>query len=241
MKQTAMKTTAMKNKLNHFITRINLAILLCAAAAFTSGCDENGGITIPSGATELTVSMMSNDALTDAVTITEAKALITNIQYKRETGAHSQLHHTGPFVINFGLGGSLTELLTGYIVRDKYINAQFQLHQPDENETVTDPEFVQGTASHQRFSFIIKGTYNGTSFTYRSKQSMALTVNMNAVSNINLKKQNITIAFNETLWFKNGSTELDPNDPNNAAIIDANIKNSFKIAFVDNNKDGQPD
>lgn len=236
-----MKTIVKKNKLNHFITKICLAILLCAVAVSGYGCDENGGITIPSGATELTVSMKSDDAITDAITITEAKALITNIQYKRETGAHSQLHHTGPFVINFALGGSLTELLTGYIVRDKYINAQFQLHQPEETETVSDPDFKEGTGSNQRFSFIIKGTYNGTSFIYKTKKSMSLLVNMNAVSNINLKKQNITIAFNETLWFKNGSTELDPNDPNNAAVIDENIKNSFKLAFVDNNKDGQPD
>lgn len=222
--------------------KIFLLPVLAILTVFTAGgCDENGGITIPSGATELTVSMKSDDAITDAITITEAKALITNVQYKRETGAHSQLHHTGPFIINFALGGSLTELFTGYIVRDKYINAQFQLHQPEENENVSDPDFKEGTGANQRFSFIIKGTYNGTSFVYKTEKSMSLIVNMNAVSNINLKKQNLTIAFNENLWFKNGTAELNPNDPNNAAIIDENIKNSFKLVFVDNNKDGQPD
>jgi hypothetical protein len=34
---------------------------------------------------------------------------------------------------------------------------------------------------------------------------------------------------------------LNPNDAGKADLIDNNIKNSFKKAFVDNNKDGQAD
>lgn len=205
-----------------------------------SGCDENGGITIPSGATELTLSVKSDDLL-DNIAITEAKALITNIEYERESSGRNQLHHTGPFIVNFGLSGSLTEILTGYIVRDKYTKVKFQIHKPEENESVSDPDFKEGTGTNQRYSFIIKGTYNGSSFIYRTKQSLNLVVGMNEVTNVNLKKQNITVVLNKTDWFKNGNTELNPNDPNNTAIIDENIKNSFKTSFLDDNKDGQPD
>jgi hypothetical protein len=219
-----------------------IAALFFAAVFMTAlpGCDENGGITIPSGATELTLSMRSDETL-DNITITEAKALVTDVQYERESSGRNQLHHTGPFVINFALNGSLTELLTGYIVRDKYTKAKFQIHKPGESETVSDPEFKEGTAESQRFSFIIKGTYNGTSFVYKSKKTMDLTINMNKVINVNLKKQNITISLNETGWFKNGTAELNPNEPNNAVLIDNNIANSFKVAFLDDNKDGTPD
>lgn len=221
---------------------VTLLVLFFAAVLMgsVSGCDENGGITIPSGATELTLSV-KNDAALDNITITEAKALVMNVQYERESSGRDQLHHTGPFVINLSFGGSLTELLTGYIVRDKYTKVKLQLHKPGETETVSDPEFKEGTAEAQRYCFIIKGTYNGTSFVYKSKKQMELSVNMNKVINVNLKKQNITVSFNQTGWFKNGSTELNPNDPNNINLIDANIQNSFKLAFLDDNKDGQPD
>lgn len=205
-----------------------------------AGCDENGGITIPSGATDLALSVKSDDQL-DNITITEAKALITNIEYERESSGRNQLHHTGPFVVNFALSGSLSEILTGYIVRDKYTKVKLQLHKPEENETVSDPDFKEGTGANQRYSFIIKGTYNGTAFVYKTKQSLNLVVDMNKVTNVNLKKQNITLVLNKTGWFKNGNTELNPNDANNASLIDQNIKNSFKTAFLDDNKDGQPD
>lgn len=218
-----------------------LALFFAAVLmASVSGCDESGGITIPSGATELTLSI-KNDPAMDNISITEAKALIMNVQYERESSGRDQLHHTGPFVLNLSFGGSLTELLTGYIVRDKYTKVKLQLHKPGETETVADPEFKEGTAETQRYSFIIKGSYNGTSFVYKSKKQLELSVNMNKVINVNLKKQNITVSFNQTGWFKNGTTELNPNDPNNADIIDANIQSSFKLAFQDDNKDGQPD
>ncbi len=221
---------------------VSLLVIFFAAVFMISmaGCDENGGITIPSGATELTLSMKSDDAL-DNITITEAKALVTEIQYERESSGRNQLHHMGPFVINFSLSGSLKELLTGYIVRDKYTKVKFQLHKPEGNETVSDPEFKEGTGENQRYSFIIKGTYNGVSFVYKTKKSMNLVVNMNKVINLNLRTQNITVSLNETTWFKNGTAELNPNDPNNANTIDENIKNSFKTSFLDDNKDGVPD
>jgi hypothetical protein len=222
-----------------FKTIIIFGTLFILLLIFAAGCDENGGITIPSGATELTLSMKSDDIL-DNITITEAKALITEVQYERESG-RNQLHHTGPFVINFSLSGSLKELLTGYIVRDKYTKVKFQVHKPEDNETVSDPEFKEGTGENQRYSFIIKGVYNGASFIYKTKKSMNLVISMNKVINVNLKKQNITVALNETGWFKNGSVELNPNDPNNANMIDENIKNSFKTSFLDDNKDGIPD
>jgi len=177
----------------------------------------------------------------DIVVITEAKALITEIEYERERDGLNQLHHTGPFVINFSLDGSLKELLNGYVVRDFYTKAKFKVHKPEDNETIPDPEFREGSSGNQRYSFIIKGTYNGTPFVYKSKKSMNIVVNLNKTSNINLKNQNLTVVFNKSLWFMNGSTVLNPNLSQNENMIDDNIKGSFKRVFVDDNKDGSPD
>jgi hypothetical protein len=227
------------------ISVLLMPLIIFASSLSLMGCDENGGILIPSGATDLTVSTKADDGAqdnpADVVIITEAKALITNIQYQRERDGRDQLHHPGPYAVNLNVAGSLAKIMTGYIVRDIYTKAKFRIHKPDATETIPDPEFREGTADNQRYSFIVKGTFNGVPFVYRSKQAMEVVIDLNKATNINLKEQNMTMVFNKTMWFKSGTVVLNPNTAANAPIIDANIKNSFVNAFQDDNKDGVPD
>ncbi|MBE2217902.1 MAG: hypothetical protein IAE90_06865 [Ignavibacteria bacterium] len=226
--------------------RLFLAALIILTVPFLfSACDIGGEIIVPSGATNLSVNVKNDETLADnpadVVIVTEAKMLITDIQYERERDGLDQLHHTGPYVLNFSFDGSLREIFKGYVVRDIYTKAKFQVHKPEDNQSVPDPEFIEGTTSDKRYSFIIKGTFNGVPFVYKSKKSMNIVINLNSSSNINLKDQNVTIVFNRAGWFKSGTTVLNPNDAGNVDVIDNNIKSSFKKAFVDNNKDGQAD
>lgn len=232
-------------------TAIKSIRIILTAALFNiipfliTGCDIGGDIVIPSGATELSVNIKSDDNASDTpldvVVITEAKALITDIQYERERDGLNQLHHTGPYVVNLDLNGSLKEIMNGYVVRDIYTKAKFQVHKAEDGQQVPDPEFIEGSGDNQRYSFIIKGTYNGAAFVYKSKKSMDIVINFNKASNINLKNQNFTVLFNKTGWFMNGTTVLNPALPQNADMIDNNIKASFKKAFIDDNKDGIAD
>jgi hypothetical protein len=220
-----------------FLLSLSIALIL-------TGCDENGGITVPSGVSDLTVSVKSDDNALDepaSISITEAKALITNVEFEKESNGKDELHQRGPLVCRFNLNSAVKEMGTQYIIRNNYTKIKFQIHKPDENETIPDPEFKEGTGTNQRYSFIIKGTYNGSSFVYKSKQSANIVLNFSSVENINLKTANITVLFNKLGWFKNGNTGLNPNDPLNESIIDNNIKNSFKKVFRDDNKDGVPD
>jgi len=218
-----------------------LALLFASSLFFLTGCDENGGITIPSGATEITVSTRSNDNLDNppaVVVITEVKALVSQVEFEQESNQNNQVIKLSPFVVFFNTDGTLREMTSSFIIKDFYTKVKFQIHKPEDNETPPDPEFVNGT---QRYSFIIKGTYNGSPFTYKSKKSANVVINFGAAININLKKMNITIAFNKIGWFKNGSVDLNPSDVQNENLIDDNIKNSFKAAFQDNDKNGNPD
>lgn len=232
-------------KTNKIIKTLLVITSIVTAPFLITGCDIGGEILIPSGATNLSVHVKADDNSfdnpIDVVVITEAKALITDIQYERERDGLNQLHHTGPYVLNLSLDGSLKELMTGYIVRDIYTKAKFQVHKAEDNQVISDPEFKEGPGENQRFSFIIKGTYNGTPFIYKSKKSMDIVIDLNSTTNINMKEQNFTMVFNKTKWFTNGSTVLNPNLPQNADMIDNNIKNSFNKAFKDDNKDGVPD
>lgn len=207
-----------------------------------AGCDQNGGITIPSGSTQLSVSVKADDHITDAnVVITEAKAIITEVEFEKESNGKNELQLQGPIVVKFNLDGSLTTVGTQYIIRDIYTKAKFKIHKPDDNESVSDPEFKEGTGENQRYSFIIKGTYNGSSFVYKSKKSASIVIDFSQSENINLKQANITIVFNKLKWFMNGANELNPGDPQQESVIDDNIKNSFLKAFRDDDKNGVPD
>ncbi len=217
-------------------------IILTFAAVFFAGCDEGGGITIPSGSTELTLSSKSDKTLTDNppanIVITEVKALIHQVQLEQETNQNNQTITFEPFVVNFITTGGVKEMITKYIIRDFYTRVKFQLHKPEDNEVPPDPEFVSGT---QKYSFIVKGTYNGSSFVYKSKRTSYVVVNFENTANINQRTMNVTVLFNELGWFKNGSADLDPRVTANETLIDENIKNSFKKAFLDNDKNGLPD
>lgn len=229
--------------------KISLALVISLVLGLTitinfTGCDENGGITVPSGVSELTVSVKADDNALDnpeSITINEAKALITNVEFEKQSNGKDELHQRGPLVYVFNMNGAVKEMGTQYIIRDNYTKIKFQIYKPEENETPPDPEFKEGTEVNQRYSFIIKGTYNGSAFIYKSKQAANIVINFQSVENIDLKTSNITIVFNKLRWFMNGSTELNPNNPQNENIIDNNIKNSFKKVFRDDNKDGFPD
>jgi hypothetical protein len=220
------------------------ALIFITAAAgisgFAAGCDAAGGITIPSGATEITVSTKSDESILNPapIVISEAKVMITTVEFEKESDGRNQLIQNGPFVVNLLTNGSLKDLTTNYMVRDLYTKVKFQVHKLEDNETSPDPEFINGS---QRYSMIIKGTYNGSNFVYKSKKSSNIVLAFGNTVNINLKTMNVTTVFNPAGWFLSGSTTLNPSDPANENAIDNNIKISFKRAFLDNNKDGNPD
>ncbi len=235
----------MMRNFNKYIKTFFKIALLNILPFLVTGCDIGGDIVIPSGATDLSVNIKSDDNAfdnpADVIVITEAKALITDIQYERERDGLNQLHHTGPYVVNLALDGSLRELMKGYVVRDIYTKAKFQVHKPEDGLQISDPDFIEGPGEDQRFSFIIKGTYNGTAFTYKSKRSMDVVINLNISSNVKNKTHNFTMLFNKSTWFLSGANVLNPNLPQNIDAIDNNIKSSFRKAFLDDNKDGVAD
>jgi len=176
-----------------------------------------------------------------SIVITEAKALINEVEVEQEPSGIEHHIRIGPFVVFFNMNGALITVTSGSIPEGLYNKIKFKIHKPEDNETPPDPEFKEGPSGNQRFSFIIKGSYNGSNFVYKSKKSVNLVINFPVSINFQQLQRNITVLVNPSLWFINGSIELDPRDPDNENIIDDNIKNSFKKAFRDDNKDGLPD
>lgn len=208
-----------------------------------SGCSDSNSITSPTASTDnLSLSVKTSDVALNnplaAIQITEAKALISEFEIESTDSTSHEVKLT-PFVVNFDLSSTIKEVLSVYIPVKTYKKVKFQIHKTEDTETPPDPEFKDGSG---RYSFIVKGTYNGNAFVFKSKKSVNLVINMNRNVNISTNKVNITMLINKLMWFKNGGgIEIDPRDSGNENTIDDNLRNSFKNVFKDDDRNGVDD
>lgn len=224
-----------------FLSLIVGVSLFIISGFIFSGCSDSNSVTAPT-AENLSLSVKTVDATLNnplaSIQITEAKALISEFEIEANDGVSSEVKLT-PFVINFDLNSTLKEVLSVYIPTNTYRKVKFQIHKPEDTETPPDPEFKDASG---RYSFIVKGMYNGNPFVFKSKKSVNLVINMNKDVNINGNKVNISMLINKLMWFKNSSgSEIDPRDSGNENTIDDNLRNSFKNVFKDDDRNGVDD
>lgn len=244
LNSTGTAETAVPQMLKQSIlTTIFFGILFTLLLSFMAGCSDdsvansNGN---GSGSDNVTMSVKTDETVFDnpVLVITEAKALVTEVELETEPSGNSQHVRISPFVIYFNMQGTLISVTSGNLPSGSYNKIKFQLHKPEDSEPIPDPDFRTGTSGNQRYSFIVKGTYNGNAFVFRLRRSANLVINFNSLINLETSR-NITVLVNPAKWFNNGS--LNPADPNNEDAIDDNLKDSFVKAFRDDNRDGRPD
>jgi len=228
-------------------TTILLGILFIVLLAFTSGCGDSSSVTNSNGTGNSTDNTSLSVKLDESVTganypvITEAKALITEIELETEPSGISQEIRISPVVIYFNTGGQVISVTAANLPSGTWNKIKLQIHKPEDTEPIPDPEFREGTSGNQRYSFIIKGTYNGNAFVYKSRKRADIIINLSTPLTTGNGSRNITLLVNPSLWFMNNGNVLDPTNSGNDDLIDDNLKNSFKRAFRDDDKDGRPD
>ena len=237
----------MKNK-QTFTAALLFTALFFLAVTFLSSCgDDSVSSSSNNNNNNGTTSSVSLSVKTDegaldnpaSLVIDEAKALITEVEAEQEPSGTSQHIRIAPFVIYFNMNGNIITVITGEIPRGPYNKIKLKIHKPEDTEPIPDPEFREGSSGNQRYSFIIKGRYNGISFVYKSRKSASLIIGLVASTNLQVGSANFTMLVNPLTWFNNGT--LDPSNSGNENEIDDNLKNSFRRAFRDDDKNGLPD
>jgi hypothetical protein len=225
-------------------TTVLYGLLFIVLLAFAS-CGEDSAVNNTTGSTSdnTGMSVKLDESVTSAnyPVITEAKALITEIELETEPSGTSHEIHIAPVVIYFGTSGQIISVTAGNLPAGTWNKIKLKIHKPEDTEPIPDPEFREGTSGNQRYSFIIKGTFNGNAFVYKSRKSASIIINLSTPIITGNSSRNITLLVNPGLWFMNNGTVLDPTNANNDDLIDDNLKNSFKRAFRDDDKDGRPD
>lgn len=222
------------------------ALLFIILMVFAAGCSEDNATNVNNtGGTDGNTSvsaMVDNSAVNpNEPVITEAKALITEVELETEPSGNSQHIRIEPIVIYFNTGGAVITVTSSNLPSGTWNKIKFKIHKPEDTEPIPDPEFREGTSGNLRYSFIVKGIYNGNSFVYKSRKSVNMVINLPVPIVTGNGSRNITVVVNPSLWFKSGMVVIDPSNPGNENIIDENLKNSFKKAFRDDDKNGQPD
>lgn len=242
MKKLNLKPVTMSARFTIFLLTVSCTLLLL------SGCSNNPVTTTTTTGTgtgtgtddNISLSVQSADNISDnaSIEITEAKGLLTEIEVESDSSVRRI--KAGPIVVNLDVAGLNKVMTSGIIPTGTYRKIKFQLHKPEDTETIPDPEFREGSSGRQRYSFIIKGRYNGVPFVYKTRKTINIVMALTSPLNL-ATKSNLTILFDKIKWFQNGSGSFDPSNESFEDEIDDNIKNSFRKVFRDDDKNGVPD
>lgn len=224
----------------------NMVLLLTAGLLMAVSCsDDKNSATDGQTSISLKVSQTAlAKSMADTITLDTVKVLMKNIKFKVDDDLEDSLDFkVGPFVVYLNLTGKMTTIGVSEIPSGTYSKVKFKIHKPEDNETVSDPEFKTGSGGDERFSVIIKGHYFETPFTYKSKKSIEQELNLNPPLVIadSVGSTNVTLLVSTYAWFRDrNGIILNPADAENEDTIDDNIKDSFK-AYKDDDKDGNDD
>lgn|SRR5690349_3046179 len=230
----------MKTKLKRLQLAIPLVLLLIVASY---GCKDS--VVAPSQVNNIEFSSLGSADTVDAtglLVITEAKLLVSDIKLNASGNSDSSNFKVGPYVLYLTPYGSLLYMDETIIPAGTYDKVAFKVHKLGDFETIADADFADSLG---RYSVVVRGTYAGVPFTYKSSKSAHQKLSSpNSLVIGTSEKTNITLRVKPYIWFIKNGIYLDPADPNNSNDIDNNIKdninNNFKC-FKDANKDGQPD
>jgi hypothetical protein len=223
------------------------ALLTIAALSLVIfGCKKDEPVGADAAANNVSISVKTSVApvakiSANTLTIESAKILLKSIKFEQASSDDSLDVKTGMIVVNLNLANSVNELTASRIPAGVYDEVRFTLHKPEDTEAIPDPEFRDGTSGNQRYSVIVRGTFNGVSFVYKSLQNASQEISLSPPITVTEKSDvNVTLVVDAYSWFRNGGDYVDPNNSSNARTIDDAIKAAFR-AFKDENKDGEPD
>ncbi|WP_018126524.1 hypothetical protein [Balneola vulgaris] len=227
-------------KLKSFLTVLTAAFVFGACSTSDSGDSAQMRLNATSKSNN---SAQKAKSQADTLIITEAKFRISELEVE-SAQADSADFEGGPFILDLNISGGITELATTEIKAGIYEELEIEIEKPDSGETPSDPDFKIGEGENERFSLIIRGTYNGNEFTFRSSKDFEIEVEFEQGVEIQSNTEgliDVTLSIDSAIWFvdANGNT-LDPTLVENQAMIEAAIEASFE-AFEDDDRDGEID
>ncbi len=134
-------------------------------------------------------------------------------------------------VVDLDLANRPVPVFVTDIRAGRYEKITFEIHKPEDNETVSDADFKEGTSGDERFSVVVRGRYDGNPFTFKSREATYQRIDF--PNDLVLANPDTTIEVALVVdvndWFldDNGLT-LNPFDADDRDEIDEAIKRSIR-------------
>ncbi len=217
------------------LTNTKILIALVVSSFIAAGCsisDSNNNAPKPVNvnmqvATTGSAPAASKTASSNHVTLTSVKMLVEELELEsvEEDSLDFEIENQ---VIELPLDGSPYQLAAANIAPGLYDEFELEIEGLDDDDVVNDPDFTGGS---DEVSIVIKGTYNGEDFTFKSEEDFEIEFEFSPPIQIdeNTINVDINLMVNIDSWFVDSSgNELDPTDPANREQIEENIENSFE-------------
>lgn len=224
----------MKQLLTPFLT-ILLGILLI-------GCEESSED--PTSTASLSFATSQGTGLmkpSDShVQLDTVKILLKTIQFHSETEGDSMDFKSASQILNLDLSGDVNTLATADIPMGSYDKVSFRIHKPEDDEDPGDSDFKEGNSGSERFSVVVKGTYDGSAFTFKSRKSTKQRVDIDPplVIDEDGLEVNVTLTVDVDSWFMDeDGNPLNPLEEDDEDEIDDAIRRSFR-GFRDDDRRG---
>jgi hypothetical protein len=227
--------------------RIILWFIPIAIIFFTVACEENPMDNDGEGPATASLSFVVGGSssltkgLTSHVQIDTAKILLRTIQFHNVGDSDSLDFKTESFVLDLDLDGGLNTVAVQEIPNGSYDKVSFRLHKPEELEDVGDTDFYEGDSGSERYSVVVKGSYDGQPFTFKSRRTAKQRIDIQPALAITdtTTAVNVTLSVDVHSWFidPDDGALLNPTDEGDESEIDDAIKESFR-AYRDDDKDG---
>ncbi|MDR8393588.1 hypothetical protein NC796_20715 [Aliifodinibius sp. S!AR15-10] len=165
---------------------------------------------------------------TNQVELSQVKMLINDLELENVSD-DSLDFEVDNLVVNLPLNGDTLELTNQQIPAGQYDELDIEV----DSDIVDDPDLNDG---NDRYSIVVKGTYNGEDFTFRSKREFEEEFRFNPP--IEITDSTTTVALNLSIYLDRWFKHADPTNPDDQQKIERNIKRSFNIfSKYDGDKD----
>jgi len=207
---------------------MSLFVGFSLAVAGCTGNDVSGLQSAPNFVLTARTAVAMQKPLEEGLQLTSVKVLLKRARLHLSTSEDSADIQEGPLAVVLNPGGAKTDITLSTIPEGSYDRIRFRLHKPEDTEPIPDPEFRSGASGDERYSVIVRGTWNGMPFRFRSRQNAEqeheirppLRVTAGSVAEV-------ALVVDPYSWFEGPGGTLDPTLEQNAGLIDERIRESF--------------
>ena len=214
-------------------TQVTLTATPASGWSFRQWQGDLSGTTSPATLTidkNKSVTVVFEEDAVATLTVDEVKFFIEEMELG---GARrTDDFETNNFILNLPLDGTRFMITHVGIPAGYYDELELDITKPKSSVKVDDPDFRDGSRS---YSLVVRGTYNGTNYIFRSYSDFKIDVDINPHLEIKPGQNTvIAIALDFNSWFKDiDNSNMNPNDTSNTKQIIENIKMSLS-EFEDN-------